>query len=191
MTQIDQIRTPPGGWHFFEAGIRYDSRTCQELYHKILKVRLGNRQPIDRLQEEINNYIASISPSHVVRTIPQVIRKEKSLSDRVYNWACSLYDNFRPHKLQTPIQEANIRSEICVNCPHNIRYRSNCGSCASQTDRLTTAVKNGRHSAYEHRLGGCNILGIDLSTAVLLEDDMLGEKTNDERLPNNCWRKLK
>jgi hypothetical protein len=189
MIQIDQIRVPPGGWHFFEAGIRYDAPSYQELYQKLLKIRLNNRQPFDRLQEEINNYIASISPTHTIRTIPQVIRKEKSLSDRIYNWACNLYDMFRPHKQQTPLHEANIRGEVCANCPHNLRYRSNCGSCADQTGRLLTAVKNGRHSTYEHRLGGCNVLGIDLSTAVLLEDDMLGDKSNDSRLPDNCWRK--
>jgi hypothetical protein len=189
MIQIDQIRVPPGGWHFFEAGIRYDAPTYQELYQKLLKIRLNNRQPFDRLQEEINNYIASISPTHTIRTIPQVIRKEKSLSDRIYNWACNLYDMFRPHKQQTPLHEANIRGEVCASCPHNLRYKSSCGSCANQTDRLLTAVKNGRHSTYEHRLGGCNVLGIDLSTAVLLEDDMLGDKSNDSRLPDNCWRK--
>lgn len=189
MIQIDQIRTPPGGWHFFDAGIRLEAPTYQELYQKALKFRLGNRQPIDKLQEEINNYIASISPTHAIRNIKRTIRKEKSLADRVYNWACAAYDNHRSGKPTVPSVEAEKRALTCLSCPNNQPYRSPCGSCASSTQRLCGGVRAGRTTSLDERLGGCQVHGFDIPTAVHLDDDTLGEKKPDGRMPHDCWRK--
>lgn len=190
MIQIDQIRTPPGGWHFFDAGIRLEAPTYQELYQKVLKFRLGNRHPIDRLQEEINNYVASISPTHVIRRIVnRNYRKEKSLPDRIYNWSCVTYDNLKSERERIPSVEAEKRALICLSCPMNKAYKSSCGDCASQTQRLCGGIRRGARTSLDERLGGCQVHGFDIPTAVHLGDDTLGEKTPDDRMPHNCWRR--
>lgn len=188
MIHIDQIRVPAGGWHFHDLGMRLQADTYQELYKVVLRFRLQNRAPIDTIQEDINRYIASISPTHVIRTTADA-PKEKSLADKVYDWSCHTYDHFTTSKLQAPLPEAERRAEICLGCHNNKKYHNSCPSCRGQTDKHLSALRQGRHSAIEDRLHGCSSLAFDIPTAILLEDDLLGAKADRPDLPDFCWRR--
>ena len=190
MIHINQQVVPPGGWHFFDLGIRLSADSYEELYKVVLRFRLQNRAPIETIQEEINRYIAGLSPSHVIRvTPPPTTPKKKGLGDRVYDWACSTYSNWTPSRRKAPMPDAERRAEVCLACPKNLRYRSGCPACVSQTHRLLTALRDGRHSRREQDLGGCDVLGLDTATAILLEDDTIGPKVSNNALPKNCWLK--
>jgi hypothetical protein len=186
MTHIKIQLVPPGGWHFFDLGMRLTADSYEELYKKVLKFRLDNKAPIDTIQEDINKYIASISPQHVIK-VTNPGKKVKGLADRIYDVTCELYTKWKPSRLRAPTPEMERRAEVCKGCPMNKKYRSGCPACATATKRLLTAMQQGRHSRLSGYLGGCEVFSFDIPAAITLEKDTLGED-NNPKAPAKCWR---
>lgn len=192
MITIKQQIVPSGGWHYIEDGMRTDGTSYSDLIQKVLIWKLQARKSVHNVQNEVNAFIGLISPSSVlIRTPsqPHKQRREKTLADKVYNFACRVYDAFRPDKMSATPVEAERRAQICANCPYNLKYAFNCAACESETTRLLQAVRANRKTTRECSLNACERLGYDLNTAVWLENDQLGELSEDPHLPRNCWRK--
>lgn len=82
-------------------------------------------------------------------------------------------------------EEAVARRDICRRCPFNVPFIiPGCGSCKTITgeyrDQLLT--RHARHT----ELGGCLLLGVDLVTAVNLDE----VRVDNAALPAACWRKI-
>lgn len=192
MVTIKQQVPPPNGWVYEEDGVQVKGLTYADLIQNVLKWRLQSRKPVHTVQIDVNAYIARVSPQSVLIRKDQLKHKQRTehtLADRIYNFACRVYDNFKPDAVSATPHEADRRARICSECPYNQSFNFNCPACQSETNRLLQGVRSGRTTQYDRKLKGCARIGYDLSTAVWLEDDQLGPKSTDERLPKNCWRR--
>lgn len=192
MITVKQQIPPPGGWHYEEDGVRTEATTYANLIQAVLSWKLQARRPVHNVQNEVNAYIARISPQSVLvrkLLVKHMERQIRSLADRIYNFSCRVYDNFSPDKVSATPAEADRRGRICSNCPYNKSYNFGCSACQSETERLLQAVRANRRTQYDDQLQGCEGLGYHLPTAVWLENDQLGPPSPDPRLPKNCWRR--
>ena len=80
--------------------------------------------------------------------------------------------------------EAKKRADVCAKCPSNALLPSGCGACRKALEALRANVVGG-HRASDKRLGGCEVLGSDLSAAVHLDE----VRVHEDSLPKGCWRK--
>lgn len=192
MITIKQQIVPSGGWYYIEDDIRTEGNSYSDLIQKVLIWKLQARKGVHNVQNEVNAFIGLISPSSVLirkPTQPHLQRREKTLADKVYNFACRVYDAFRPDKLSATPAEAERRAQICANCPYNKKYNFTCSACESETNRLLQAVRANRKTSRGSSLHGCERLGYHLETAVWLENDQLGGLSADPHLPKVCWRR--
>jgi hypothetical protein len=192
MITIKQQVPPPNGWAYMEDGIETKAPSYGELIQKVLIWKLQNRKNVHNVQNEVNDYISRISPQSVLVRKPtqaHMQRREVTLADKVYNFACRVYDQFSPDKVSSTPAEAERRARVCAECPYNQKYNFSCGACEAETERLLKAVRAGRVNSSERRINACERLGYHLSTAVWLENDQLGELSDDPHLPRTCWRK--
>lgn len=82
-------------------------------------------------------------------------------------------------------EEAKARSAICAACPKNSSLGvSACSSCKQAFNEYRKNLLGGARIR-DGRLGGCAVLGSDLTTAVHLDE----VRVDNSELPANCWRK--
>ena len=192
VVQINQQVTPahPDGWHFWEGGIRLESDTYKGLVLKVTEYRISARRDWQTAQEEINEYLAMISPGSVAPSLVTPQKTGPTLGDRVYNWMAGVYDKVTSAPAYASAAEAARRAAICTQCPWNQVSPNGCGLCVESMNRMRKAIAKNRTTSQSNWLYSCFPLGMDLRSAVHLEDDLLGGKSDDGRLPVVCWRKL-
>lgn len=192
MYRVNKSIVPPGGWRCPanpESSVIITADSYQQLIQEVHKYRLQNRMDYRNMQEEIDAYLASISPSTVTRVKTPPKRAPHSLADKIYNWACQVFDNTPTSRHYAPRPVADQRVSICSKCPFNDQRNniSSCGPCRETTAAMLRVIRGQRETAYDYHVGGCTKFDFDIRTAVHLEDDTLGEKSGDA--PSQCWRR--
>lgn len=126
-------------------------------------------------------------PPVIVQPAPPRRVNGAPLKGRVLLWLTEL---FTRRQRREPIafvsaQEAAARESICAGCPRNTEMEgSGCSSCKKALSDYRESVITNK-TRYD-RLHGCSILGIDLVTAVHLDE----VRIDNPALPANCWRKI-
>lgn len=150
------------------------------------------RRDWQTVQAEVNEYIASISPTSVGPPLLVKQVTEKTLADKVYNWLARTFDKIKNAPRYASAADSVRRGEICRRCPYNQAIPSSCGLCKASMTRMSKGITKSRkvHSVDSY-LGGCGLLHFDLKTAIHLEDDLLGEMPVEAKtgLPEQCWRR--
>ena len=166
------------------------AKSYKELLFRATEYRISRRKDWQNLQDEINAYIASISPDTVQVVASAITTKpETNLFNRTYNWLSRTYDKLSASQSYCTGAEAERRSNICANCNYNMVAGSGCNPCNNQVKRMSQAISKNRKTSLDYKLHSCGKLNLFLKSAVHLEEDLLGEKVSDESLPQNCWRK--
>ncbi len=191
MIQINQEIKPthPDGWHFWEDDVRIKADSYKELVVKVTEYRIASRKDWQDTQQEINEYLVSISPTTKGPDTTPYQKTELTHSDRVYNWLSRTYNATTTSTQYASAPEALRRASACMQCPYNVVPQANCGACESQMARMSKGISKGRHVSGQKAIHACAVLNLDLKTAVHLEDDLLGGKSEDQTLPDFCWRK--
>jgi hypothetical protein len=81
---------------------------------------------------------------------------------------------------------ASDRALVCVGCPMNVAWETNCGPCNQNLSTLALSVIGGRRTALQGQLKGCRSFGTLQALAV-----WMSEPGGDEKYPapSVCWRK--
>jgi len=80
---------------------------------------------------------------------------------------------------------AQARANICMHCPQNVQWETNCGNCNQNLTALSYQIRQGRRLGCDSALRGCRAYGTALSVSV-----WLGDPGGDGRYqpPSICWR---
>jgi hypothetical protein len=87
---------------------------------------------------------------------------------------------------------AEARAAICANCPFNLtNYADACIECYRGTERDLYAMRKGRTTSQDDKLGACNICGHDNKTASIMDESLLKHRVRykaelEEKYPK-CW----
>ncbi len=194
MIQINQQVTPthPDGWHFWDDDVRLSEESYQKLVYKVTEYRIAMRKDWQMVQQEINEYIASISPTSVAPSALVNQVTERTLADKVYNWLSRTYDKVKNSPRYSSQADAMNRASACKACPFNKTIPPTCGLCMAAMRRMGQGITKSRKCpSVDNNLGGCDLLFYDLKTAIHLEDDILGSMSAEEKsaLPERCWRR--
>lgn len=202
---------PSGGYVFRENdGSMHRSSSWAAVIQKVRDYRVRKGQPPGNVDAEVmaqaceryptlcGEVAHSIPPTGVGRgrsapRPPVVVQppgpkrvNNVPLKGRVLLWLTELFNR---RVRREPIsfvsaEEAAARESICASCPQNTEMEgSGCSSCRKALSDYRDAVIVSK-KRYD-RLHGCKILGIDLVTAVHLDE----VRVDNPLLPSNCWRK--
>jgi len=80
---------------------------------------------------------------------------------------------------------AQTRANICLNCPQNVQWETNCGNCNQNLIALSYQVRQGRRLGCDSGLRGCRAYGTALPVSVWLADP---GGDNKYQPPSICWR---
>lgn len=182
---------PRGGWHYKQDGLdeTIDSDSPENLCKRVLQHRVNRGIPVGNVEEDISNYIKSVSPHNdrfrrQAAFVPEVsrIRPIQPLIERIKEWLVSKQGKIA--KL-TDEFERQRRAEICAQCPQNIPWQSSCGECNSDTIYRGNLVRQKTEAPLDKKLRACRVNNLYLQTAVALEKEELPLKNPES--PSQCW----
>lgn len=192
---------PSGGYVFRETdGSMHRAGNWAAVIQRVREYREREGRSVETLAEEVMTQACERYPSLCrpeahnipaegvapVRPPIMVSMNEPSLKARILMWLSQLFGNqVRNEPLAyVSAEEAAARESICAVCPKNeIFMGSGCASCKTSLRDYRNGIIPGR--AQYNRLNGCAILGVDLVTAVHLDE----VRVNNPTLPENCWRR--
>jgi hypothetical protein len=192
MAKVIDGLVPPGGWHFVDGDAKLSAYSLNNLYEVVENYRAENHFPIGDVRGDVDSFICGSFPKncHGVDsvTVTSVVppNRQSELLNDIVTWSKNILNSQKPI-LMVSDDLAEQRSKICINCTKNINWQSGCGSCVAATQRLTSAIRQGRDTHTSKWLGGCSIMRHDNRAAVFFDKDHFN-KSND--LPENCWLKL-
>lgn len=163
-----------GGWRFLQRlpnGQMYPFlATSQEnLYKEVLQFRRANNLPTETLDQELKLGVSS--------PVTPVRQEGVSLRERVTRWLVERQFGTVKYVNQ---EVADARAKQASECPNNIlKYADECIECYQSTNRGLLAIRQGKTTPYDDKLGACVLCGWDLKTAVHLADSCLTSKNKD------------
>ena len=197
-TRIVQGMVMPKGWHYMQKlsmgrEQRIDSHTCEALVQAIVDFRLTNQIPIGDPLVDLEAYVCTNFPHMCHSVAGALVSVQVSVSptrsapqqyvDYVVGWLEGQVRDLSPQALVLE-SEAQRRGVICERCPMNVPWKTSCGSCNDNVDRLATIIRQGHRLVRDAKLKSCKILHQENRTAVWLNESRL---TSSPDLPGNCW----
>lgn len=192
--RVIQGMVMPDGWHFqVNPSLRLEADTFPELIKVVEEYRVSNNMPIGEPLDDVVNYICSTYP-HQCHQVPgatvsveveRPAQKKISLLDRIIGW----FDRQTRRLDSSAIvlsMEAQQRAAICAKCRFNVNWKTGCGQCSDNINRLSKLVRQGHSIPAERKLKACSILGQENRAAVFLQQDRL---ESSPELPSWCWVK--
>lgn len=154
---------------------------------KVTRYRALNHLPAGNPAEEVHAQACQRNPQLCYNEAhPATLQKrtEATLKSRVLAWLSGIRKN-RVNLLFTDAGVAQARANICAGCPNNTSLPEGCASCRKVVRTIRTDIIGGR--GYDSRVQVCSAMGIDLPTAIHLDEQTLDIPS----LPDHCWRKRK
>ncbi len=179
MTNPEMSVVPSGGgWRFLQRLPNGAMKTFLEtseakLFDAVTEFRKNNNLPVGNLDRELK--IGMSAP------VAHVYSDQRSLRERVTSWLANRqFGTVR----YVPQEVAEERARLAASDIHNIvEYADACLECYQSTLRGLFAIRQGKTTSYDDRLGACDIHGWDNRTAVHLDTNCLqGIKASDP-----CW----
>lgn len=194
-TRVIQGMVMPGGWHY-PIGHNLPNitaNTFKELVQALLDYRSANQLPLGKPVEDIEAYICGRFPNFchdvagatvvVEMSGPVMTTESQSLVDNMVAWYESIMVNLSTEDIVLS-SEAQRRAAICERCPLNVKWKTNCGTCNDNMDRLANNARFNQTLARDRRLKACGCLKHDNRAAVWMKDHKL-RKSPD--VHPNCW----
>lgn len=189
MRRINVNLYPKDGFIFTEAdGTRIRAANWRAVIKRVVEYRAQNRLPAGDPEMEIMAQACSRQPNICFedRGSAPVPKPAKTLKARVLQWL----NHFLQLQQKDPLSYVDAktaagRAAICAKCPKNTPLGVNtCSTCKQALAEFRKSLLGGGR-ARDSRLGGCEVLGTDLTTAVHLDEI----RVNNGALPAQCWRK--
>jgi hypothetical protein len=188
---------PPTGYHYLQVSrlgeTRIEGSSFEDVAGQVLKYRVANGLDLGDPLTEVFDYVCQKWPHFCDDLSPKVVEPKQGanlspqMSTRVLEWLARQADarvREQPFVTETETQR---RSEICLNCPNNVRWTdSGCGPCINRATQLGYLLRGGTTSPYA-ALGACKVIGQDNVTAARV-NNLLPHNLADQ-LPDQCWRK--
>jgi hypothetical protein len=86
------------------------------------------------------------------------------------------------------MQSATNRANACMQCPQNILWETNCGTCNQNLTALAYAIRGGRRLNADSGLRGCRAFGTLLAVSVWLQEPGGDNKYQQSAPVGLCWR---
>lgn len=83
------------------------------------------------------------------------------------------------------VAEAAERAEICLRCPQNVRWQTQCGDCNKELEQRVITLRAAVMFDFDPALLGCRAHRIPLQAAVFMDRDYL--PANSPSAPEYCW----
>lgn len=188
MIRVNVNLFPKDGYFFKDSdGTILRAQNWKTVAKKVIEYRKLAKLPPGNPEVEIAEQACARQPTlchNVTKVVP--VNKALSLKSRVLKWLTQ----FRALAAQegklefVQDSEAKSRAETCARCPLNVPLGpSSCSACKQAVTEMRRSILGPRKG--DGRLNGCNILGVDLPTAVHLDEIRL----DNADLPAHCWRK--
>lgn len=193
---------PPNGFHYLqplETGQyqRIDGRSYEELIEKIFQFRLQQIELVpsgtaikERVEADYMHWVCSRWPracTGAIGELPPEPAREQKLgyyrpTQRVEDW----FKLLGTRQLEWVDQAtAYRRAKICMECPLNQNWATNCGPC-NQNIRTKALLLRGSHKlGLESQLRACLGFGWLNEIAVWLSD---GFREASRTIPPKCWK---
>lgn len=200
-TRIIQGMIMPTGWHYMQplpvgGTTRIDSHDCESLIQAIVDFRMNNMMPIGDPLADLEHYVCDQWPTFC-HSVPGAIvnvqvnvgadrAAPQTFVDRMVLWMEQQTNDLGQHSLVLS-GEAQRRADICKRCNLNMPWRTSCGTCNGNVDRVATMLRQGNELPnHDGHLKACRILAQENRTAVWMRRERLG---HDASLPAHCWLK--
>lgn len=180
---------PKEGFFFKESdNAKIRAASWKAVVKKVREYRERAKLPIGDPEAEVMQQACQRNPTLCHPTGPRItVNPPVSLKSRVLQWL----SNFRrqkeggAHLAQVSAEEAAGRARICASCPMNRPIGVNsCSSCKLAVGELRKYLFG--DAKFDGRLGGCEILGADIASAVRFDE----VRVDNPSLPVHCWRKI-
>jgi hypothetical protein len=172
-------RPPNGVWRIKDDGLEFEGESPEDCAEKLESYRHRHSQPVGNPIQEVINYNCELYP-HLGRRYEEEETKDEP--ERVMG---SVPESARLHAEslscapQAFAQDSEIRKNICLDCPFNIKQESQ----EIEYRKMAIQITSGKFS-HEPDLGICQIHGHDNRIAVWVKDPKIAEK---EKQPETCW----
>jgi len=193
MRVINVNMSPPDGFVYRDAhGVLHTADSWKALCRKVRKYRESNKLPMgepemDVMAQACQRNSNLCNESKPFEFPPQDSNPKSAVKPRLLSWLNELRKAVEERHEQLVFvsqEEAVARAEICARCAKNVLLPDGCSACRTALTALRNSVM-GSHRHADKRLGGCEVLGSDLPTAVHLDEVRIGKA----ELPAGCWRK--
>jgi hypothetical protein len=209
-TRVRPGVVPPGGWHYVQtlAGGRTlripeagSANDFNDLVNKVLVIRLANRVAPGDPHEDVEAYLCSktqgtcYAPKAEAQgptgepTKPR--ERPKRFVDDILNWVVGIFRNRTEKTNLVPVQVAEARISVCVNCSHQKEWKNSCPACVQSAQSQLNLLRSGRNlssPSLSKNVRGCAFHRWDNTSAAFLKEPPSGN-TTDEPQPPNCWVK--
>lgn len=183
LRKLQQMR-PIGGHHFSEDGQTFRGDTLDEVVKALSDYRINNSAPLGDPEQDVLRYYAEHWPYMV--DIVEDPPEPETPSLRMTRWMQWVRKQWgKPAPKMATQQEAAIRWEVCLGCPHNVKLYPSTRE-QMEIERKAFLLRAGQN--VPEKLGFCSLHRHDTTVAVFTEAPAAGsEKPKD--LPNHpgCW----
>lgn len=199
--------TPPGGWSYriTETGHTERKHPSPESLRKALAKHCALHNLPLPPDEQIQDYICKQLGEDAVHWCVDVESGEPQAAYRQGGAPCRMHFSQVIGGTRTLISwlirgrkrvegaEAERRARICVTCPNNQIVHGCTGCSMPALKEVINSVVSGGSTTVDAALEGCCICGCALKALVWMPLDILHERmpaSENERLPDHCWKKL-
>jgi hypothetical protein len=156
-----------------------------EVVRKVVEYRKRAGLPPGKPAEEVMAQACQRNPSYCHETNRVVPPPRVTAKALALQWLFGISKTPKAELEFVTPDEAKSRAGICATCPKNSSLGvSACSSCKQAFSEYRKNIL-GDSRIRDGRLGGCAVLGADLTTATHLDE----VRIDNGDLPQNCWRK--
>lgn len=189
---VNEGMTPRGGW-FFEQEflgslIRIPSKgsaqSSAHIVQLVTEFRIKNAIDIDGVAADVASQTLARSPINkrwnpkaipsVREKVPQIKRVKEHIEGLIHE-----------HIELVPDHQANERAKVCINCPQNIKWKSDCGGCNTKVEQDVFGIRRLTKFGLDAGLRSCRLTGHHLGLSVFLTEERLPKQ--NEKFPEKCW----
>lgn len=180
---------PPNGIRFLNNdGTKITANTWERLERKVIEYRKQIGGKTDGVWDEIVAQVCAGSPGFCRDESGRAVAEAKvreNVKARVMQWLGKTANLARQKRLpKVSDARAKERARACMACPKRQQTDVGCAGCRNNVDNLRKVVLNNQNSV-SNGLGGCDVTGEDLASAIHLKLDVLPP----DNLPDYCWRR--
>lgn len=189
MKRINPNLFPRGGYIFIEKdGVTIVGGSWAGVAARLASYRTRKGEAPGNTLDEVMRQACERNPGYCTED-SEVTREQTkivSLKGKILKWFSAL----RQQNAREPLQFVDthtslLRAGACITCPMNAALEEGCGSCKAAVEALRGQIIGGRSPHNSLLMHGCKVLGIDLATAVHLDEVTV----ENNELPGHCWRK--
>lgn len=194
---IEDVKPLGGGWRYMQpmpdgtlhrVPTQGAAGSGHELVEMVRKFRVNMAIDPGDYERDVADYIRQVSlPNDRFRGKGAGYQKPRRdghtpLIQRLRAWV----DDMAPRKprLMTP-GEATERAQICIGCPQNVRWKTQCGDCNDAVEYTGHTMRGTCNFPLDDALHACRLHNLHLPSAVFLDRDHLPAKIAEA--PAQCW----